>query len=1068
MITKMKYVFSVLLMIWIPSAQIHAQINDDIPDFNIAVPSASIAIDATNFPDENFRNYLLRQDYGQDALLTEEEIAGITEIVVNPKGIADLTGIELLTNLTYLWCDNNQLTSLDVSKNTTLQTLRCSGNQLTSLDVSKNVALTRLDCSGNQLTSLDVSNNVALTVLDCRFNPLMSLDVSKNVALTWLDCSSNQLMSLDVSKNTALQKLYCNNNQLTSLDLTNNDKLRNLYCYYNQIKGTAMDELISSLPIGGNLYAMYPPEMGEGNEITPAQVTVAIARSWKVFQRDAEAEKWVEMAGEEPAEVIPEEAIDLGLPSGTKWAPWNVGASKPEDHGGYYAWGETEEKEVYDWSTYIHCDGTQNTCYDIGTDITGTDYDVAHVKWGGLWEMPTLEQVKELLAKCSSEWTTVNGIYGSKLTGPNGNSIFFPAAGFCNGGVIGRGTICSIWSGTLRTDDMSFLYSLHSFYQTMWTWSYSDRCFGSSVRPVISPFTLSDDEISLYVGDVAQVTINGGSGSFSVSAYNNNVTVSLSENTITIQANTSGETEVMVTDDNTGVKKAITISVKVNLCSDANHPHMIDLGLPSGTTWACCNVGAHAPESYGGHFAWGETEEKEIYTWSNYIHCDGSIDTCHDIIGRNIAGTEYDVAHVKWGGSWKMPTFNQINELLDNCTSEWMTVNGINVRRFTGPNGNSIFLPAAGGHGENRLPYNVGSSGLYWSSTSYNMPNDKYYLIGAYHLTSIPNSAHWNGTLPYIGLCVRPVIGDIFYALTLSDDEILLDVGDEAHVTIYGGSKSYSISASNDNVTVSLAENKITIQANASGEAEVTVTDDNTGEKKAITIIVRGHRCPDENHPHMIDLGLPSGTKWACCNVGAHAPEDYGGHFAWGETEEKESYEWETYTHNEDDLGSDIAGTDYDVAHVKCGGLWRMPTYEQWEELRTNCSAEWTNVNGIDGLKLTANNGNSIFLPAVGIRQYDNPSNRNSGNYWSSTKGNMPEHSLEFTFNATGNKAAYAVDHLGLSVRPVFVEDPDGIQSTDKGQLTVDDAVIYNLSGQRISKPQRGVNIINGKKMVVK
>lgn len=78
-------------------------------------------------------------------------------------------------------------------------------------------------------------------------------------------------------------------------------------------------------------------------------------------------------------------------------------------------------------------------------------------------------------------------------------------------------------------------------------------------------------------------------------------------------------------------------------CPDDNHPHLIDLGLPSGTKWACCNVGANMPERPGGFYAWGETEEKEVYDWSTYIHCDGSMETCHDL-GENIAGTQYDVA----------------------------------------------------------------------------------------------------------------------------------------------------------------------------------------------------------------------------------------------------------------------------------------------------------------------------------------------------------------------------------------------------------------------------------------
>jgi hypothetical protein len=123
------------------------------------------------------------------------------------------------------------------------------------------------------------------------------------------------------------------------------------------------------------------------------------------------------------------EAIDLGLPSGTKWASWNVGASKPEEYGGYYAWGETVEKARYDWSTYEHCDGTKETCHDIGEDIAGTKYDVAHVKWGGSWRMPSEDQFDELENNCTREWTSQNGVEGTLFTGPNGNTIFLPKTG---------------------------------------------------------------------------------------------------------------------------------------------------------------------------------------------------------------------------------------------------------------------------------------------------------------------------------------------------------------------------------------------------------------------------------------------------------------------------------------------------------------------------------------------------------------------------------------------------------------------------------------------------------------
>ena len=150
-------------------------------------------------------------------------------------------------------------------------------------------------------------------------------------------------------------------------------------------------------------------------------------------------------------------------------------------------------------------------------------------------------------------------------------------------------------------------------------------------------------------------------------------------------------------------------------CPDSHHPHLIDLGLPSGTKWACCNVGASTPEDYGGYFAWGETTEKSYYDWSTYIHCDGSKETCHDI-GSDIAGTQYDAATVNWGSPWVMPSFDQMKELNDKCNSKWTTENGVKGRRFTGPNGASVFLPAAGERDERDLVY-AGSRGDYWSSS---------------------------------------------------------------------------------------------------------------------------------------------------------------------------------------------------------------------------------------------------------------------------------------------------------------------------------------------------------------
>ena len=178
-----------------------------------------------NIPDANFKAYLVGNTAintnGDTEIQVSEATAFYGAIYCANLGISDLTGIEDFTALINLYCDYNQLTSLDISQNTALITLQCSFNQLTTLDVSSNTALTNLNCTGNQLTSLDVSNNTALTYLYCSQNQLTNLDVSNNTALVILNCKHNNLTSLDVSGAPALTQLDCAGNSLASLDVRN-------------------------------------------------------------------------------------------------------------------------------------------------------------------------------------------------------------------------------------------------------------------------------------------------------------------------------------------------------------------------------------------------------------------------------------------------------------------------------------------------------------------------------------------------------------------------------------------------------------------------------------------------------------------------------------------------------------------------------------------------------------------------------------------------------------------------------------------------------------------------------
>ncbi|EAW7092929.1 LPXTG cell wall anchor domain-containing protein [Listeria monocytogenes] len=188
------------------------------------------------FPDDNLAKAVAeKMNKNVDESVTVEELAKITKLDARSQGIEDSTGIEYLTGLEILYLEDNQLKSIDVSKNLNLKDLACSNNPLANLDVSKNLALEELTCENNELTQLDVSQNTALEYLYCPRNQLTKLDVSKNSALRYLACDVNQLTNLDVSKNPALTNLGCTKNQLTDLDISQNPNLSTLVCSDNQL-----------------------------------------------------------------------------------------------------------------------------------------------------------------------------------------------------------------------------------------------------------------------------------------------------------------------------------------------------------------------------------------------------------------------------------------------------------------------------------------------------------------------------------------------------------------------------------------------------------------------------------------------------------------------------------------------------------------------------------------------------------------------------------------------------------------------------------------------------------------
>ena len=333
------------------------------------------------------------------------------------------------------------------------------------------------------------------------------------------------------------------------------------------------------------------------------------------------------------------EYVDLGLPSGTLWATCNVGASRPEEYGDYFAWGETEPKTNYSWETYKYCKGTNNTMTKYCARYGSVDYkvelepsdDAATVNWGSEWQMPSSEQCAELsnYRYTTTTWTTLNGVEGARITSKsNCNSIFLPAAGFRSETRLRyAGDSGEFWSRSVHSGDINYARGLIVEFGDSDTY-LNYRYLGLNVRPVrvkesiaVSNIELNKTELSVKAGESTRL-----SATVLPADATNKAVVWESSNTNVATVNETGNVTPLTVGtctitcsatDGSDVKAECQVTVM-------NGYAYVDLGLPSGTLWATCNVGASKPEEYGDYFAWGETEPKNDYSWSTYKYCQGT------------------------------------------------------------------------------------------------------------------------------------------------------------------------------------------------------------------------------------------------------------------------------------------------------------------------------------------------------------------------------------------------------------------------------------------------------------
>lgn len=434
---------------------------------------------------------------------------------------------------------------------------------------------------------------------------------------------------------------------------------------------------------------------------------------------------------------------------------------------------------------------------------------------------------------------------------------------------------------------------------------------------------------------------------------------------------------------------------------ECSAPTAVDLGL--SVKWASCNVGATKPEGYGDYFAWGETKSKNEYSWSNYKFELGIdeygpfskyvTDSRYGTLDNKIVlDNEDDVARVNWGGNWRMPQDADWTELQNNCTWIWtdnFNGTGIAGRIVTsnkpGYEGNFIFLPAAGYRNGTDLE-DVGSCGWYWASSLY---TDEPCI--AWHVGFIYNVIGADEGLRYLGFSVRPVEGSMVPVSGIKVQASLnLFVGETAtlQATVSPSNATYrSVSWISSDKSVASVDYTGKVTALSAGTVTITVyTADSSCSATCEVTVKNPPSLSKPNSVKAVDLGLPSGLKWASCNVGATNPEEYGAYFAWGETKPKSDYQWSTYKWCNGDRykltkyctksqywdspspmdEKTVLDSDDDAASANWGDNWRMPTKAEWTELKKNCTWTRTEQNGVKGGLATGPNGNSFFLPASG------------------------------------------------------------------------------------------------------
>lgn len=629
------------------------------------------------------------------------------------------------------------------------------------------------------------------------------------------------------------------------------------------------------------------------------------------------------------------ESVDLGL--SVRWATTNIGARKPYDYGAYYAWAEVESKEFFSSGNYKYGNGNPYTKYESreyypkydGKKVLEPEDDAAASIWGNGWRMPTRKEMEELIAYCTWEWTTVNGIYGakvySKADGLEDQYIFLPASGSMDGNEpLDKGDYVQFWTSSLngasaynckmfRTDDPEDI-PLNMF---------SNRCLGMTIRPVrdlgendFSSISLGSD-IDMAVGGTKimkvitspQHPVDGGIFTWETS----DPAVATVSETGAVTAMSAGSCSVKARIGQLEAECRINVTIV--------EPEAVDLGL--SVLWSSANVGALTPYEPGGMFREGETAPFE---W---------------LLDKG----------------WRLPTYTEYEELQHETRSNW---------RYNVKMADSLGI-------ESLYYWKFSQMPGYEDRSIVTVDLEDYYSEYSYYSYEFRMTADGSepGDFDY-DIKRSPLLpvrlvrdyrpGDVTVepSIMITDNEVYLEPG-EIRVEfalaqpgmVTDGTRIEWVSS--DSRVATVKDGVIT--AVSEGKCNVTASYFGASTSCNVTVVKPGS---DQSDYRYVDLGLS--VKWATVNVGSTAENIYGETYQYG----KPMLDIHEYiTRNTYDIDADTA----DVASFNWGGNWRLPSKQEMQELIDSCDWAMDECDGIKGWRVTSRKegytDRSIFLPYI-------------------------------------------------------------------------------------------------------